>query len=146
MDIRRATPGDRDDVASLLRTLGLPALPSDVPLSNVLVALEDGTVIGVIALGVVARRGLIRAAAVHPDHQPDRVGASLLQSLIARAHELGLRELYRLAEDDDWFARAGFVSMPRDAVPDEIRATRPYREQVPAPATVMRLGLATRCV
>jgi N-acetylglutamate synthase-like GNAT family acetyltransferase len=92
MDIRRATPADLDDVAPLLRTAGLPPIPDEIPLANILVAL-DARVIGVIALQVVARYGLARSAAVETAYQRQGVGTSLLHSLIARAHELGLRDL-----------------------------------------------------
>jgi N-acetylglutamate synthase-like GNAT family acetyltransferase len=93
MDIRRATPADLDDVAPLLRTVGLPPIPDEIPLANILVALDGATLIGVIALQVVARYGLARSAAVETAYQRQGVGTSLLHSLIARAHELGLRDL-----------------------------------------------------
>lgn len=145
MDIRRATPGDLEDAASLLRTAGLPPIPDEVPLANILLALDGARIVGVIAVQVVARRGLARSAAVESAYQRQGVGASLLRSLIARAHELGLRDLYLLTEDaEGFFAGLGFAAVARDAVPEEIQATHEYREQCPETATVMRLALATR--
>ncbi len=142
MNIRRATAEDFNRATSVLDAAGLPPLGSDLPLANILVALEDSSVVGVIALEVRGLVGLVRSAAVAPNHQG--VGSSLLQSLLARALELSLRELYLLTEDTEgFFAKAGFSSIPRDAVPPEIRSTREFREDA---ATVMRLQLATRCV
>ncbi len=145
MNIRRATAEDVNRATSVLDAAGLPPLGSDLPLANILVALEDSAVVGVIALEVRGLVGLVRSAAVAPNHQG--VGSSLLQSLLARALELSLRELYLLSEDaEGFFAKAGFSSIPRDAVPYEIRSTRESRERCSDTATVMRLQLATRCV
>lgn len=147
MDIRRATSDDLEEIAPLLETAELPPLPSNLPLSNVLVALRDGAVIGVIALEVRGLRGLVRSVAVEPGQSGQGVGASLLRSLLARALELSLRELYLLTEDaEGFFGSAGFVAVPRDAVPAEIRSTREYSEECPESATVMRLRLTTRHV
>ena len=145
MNIRRATAEDLDRAASVLDASGLPPLGNDLALANILVALEDSAVVGVIALEVRGLVGLVRSAAVAPNRQG--VGSSLLQSLLARAHELSLRRLYLLTEDtEDFFAKAGFASIPRDAVPPEIRSTREYRERCSDTAIVMRLQLATRYV
>ncbi len=145
MNIRRATAEDLNRATSVLDAAGLPALGSDLPLANILVAVEDSAVVGVIALEVRGLVGLVRSAAVAPNHQG--VGRSLLQSLLTRALELSLRELYLLTEDaEGFFAKAGFSPIPRDAVPPAIRSTREFRERCSDTATVMRLQLATRHV
>ena len=145
MDIRRATGQDLVRVAVLLEERGLPALPSSVPLSNTFVALDGGQVVGVVALEVMARVGLLRSTVVAQSHQGQGVGASLVRSLIARAHELGLREIYLLTEDaPDFFRALDFETVDRADVPREIRSTREYREQCPESADVLRLSLMTR--
>ena len=145
MNIQRAAAEDLNRATSVLDAAGLPPLGSDLPLANILVALEDSAVVGVIALEVRGLVGLVQSAAVAPNHQG--VGSSLLQSLLARAHALSLRDLYLLSEDTaGFFAEAEFSSIPRDAVPPEIRSTREFRERRPDAAAVMRLQLATRCV
>lgn len=147
MVIRRATSDDLGRVASLLQTAGLPPLPTALPLANVLVALEDSAVIGVIAFQVTGLRGLVWPAAVDPSHLGDGVRPSLFQSLLARAHELSLRELYLLPEKDaEFFSEVGFVPISEDAVPLAIRTTREYRDQRSKTAEVMRLQLASRSV
>ena len=143
MNISRATAEDVKRATSVLDAAGLPPLGSDLPLANILVAGEDSAVVGVIALEVRGLVGLVRSAAVAPNHPG--VGHSLLQSLLARALELSLRELYLLTDDpEDFFAKAGFSSIPRDALPPAIRSTREFRERGSEPATVMRLQLASR--
>ena len=145
MDTRRATKRDLERIRSLLEESGLPPLPSNVPLSNVIVALNDHEPVGSIALEVRARSGLLRSAVVSPDCRREGVGASLVRSLIARAHELGLRDLYLLTEDaSEFFAAVGFEPIDRSDVPSEIRSTREYKEQCPESAEVMKLPLATR--
>ena len=147
MEIRRATSDDLGQIASLLDAAELPALPGSMPLANVLVARRDAAVIGVIAMEVRGLRGLVRSVAVEPGRSRQGVGTSLLQSLLARAQELSLRELYLLTEGAErFFDNAGFVAVPRDTVPAEIRSTREYREQCSESATVMRLRLVTRHV
>ena len=145
MDIRRATSADLTRIAALLEERGLPALPSSVPVSNVLVALDGGMVVGTAALEVVVRYGLVRSVVVSQSRQRQGVGSSLMRSMIARGHELGLREIYLLTEDASQFFRSlDFESVDRVGVPREIRATREYREQCPESAEVMRLSLTTR--
>ncbi len=145
MDTRRATQQDLERIRALLEESGLPALPSNVPLSNVMVALDGAEAVGGIALEVHARSGLLQSAVVSTDYRRKRVGASLVQSIIARAHELGLCDLYLLTEDaSEFFAAVGFASIDRSEVPSEIRATREYKEQCSESASVMKLSLATR--
>jgi amino-acid N-acetyltransferase len=145
--IRRATPDDLDQVHSLLSAAGLPALPRSLPLSNVLVALQSNAVIGAVALEVRGLRGLLRSVVVEPQHTRKGVGTSLLKTLLARAQELSLRELYLITEGaEKFFSNAGFVAVWRRDVPEEICSTEEYREQCQEEATVMRLRLIARHV
>jgi len=145
MDTRRATQRDLERIRSLHEESGLPALPSSVPLANVIVVLDGHEAVGGIALEVCARSGLLRSAVVSPDQRRKGVGTSLVQSIIARAHELGLCDLYLLTEDaSEFFAAVGFAAIDRSEVPSEIRATREYKQQCSESAFVMKLPLATR--
>ena len=144
MAIRRANREDVAVVDSLLQASSLPALPPGQPLSNLLVALEAGEVIGAIALEVASRRGLVRSVVVAEPERRKRIASGLVSSLIARAHELGLRELYVLTKDaSEFFATRGFSVVERADVPPEIQATREFRE-CPESAGAMCLPLETR--
>jgi len=83
---------------------------------------DDGTVIGCGALHVLwADLGEIRTLAVHPECRGRRIGAALLDELIATARELGLGRLFALTFHTDFFARHGFVEIegtPVDSVVD----------------------------
>ncbi len=147
MLIRRATPEELGLVDSLLETVGRPPLPAALSLSNVFVALDDDAIVGVVALHVTGRRGLVLPVATRPEHSGDGVAPTLFQTLLARAHELGLRELYLQSEEDlDFYEGLGFTPIPREEIPTEVASTRAYRSQRSAPATPMRLRLETRFV
>jgi N-acetylglutamate synthase-like GNAT family acetyltransferase len=148
MDFRRATQRDVERIGSLLAESGLPALPRSVPLSNVVVALDGDAAVGGIALEVRGRSGLLRSAVVAPGRRREGIGSSLVRSIVARANELGLRDLYLLTElaldGARVFESAGFLPIARSELPPEIRSTREYREQCPETARAMRCPLATR--
>ena len=145
MVTRRATREEIGEVGALLEASALPPLPTGTSLSCVLLGLEKGSVMGVVALEVVARRGLTLWVAVAREHQGRGLGKSLLQSLIARAHELSLREVYIVTKTaSKFFAQLGFSPVSRAAVPSEIRSLRAYPDQCAESAEVMRLELETR--
>jgi amino-acid N-acetyltransferase len=145
MKIGNAFPENLEQAASLLSAAELPPLPAGLPLRNVLVCLESDQVIGVVALEVLGLRGLVRSLAVDPSHAGQGIGRSLLESLVARAHELSLRDLYLLTEGSQEFLEEfGFVTVRRESVPLAVRSARQFREQCPETATVMHLPLATR--
>ncbi len=74
-----------------------------------LVAEQDGAVVACGALHVLwADLGEIRTLAVHPDRRGERIGALVLDGLIATARELGLSRLFALTFHVDFFARHEF--------------------------------------
>ncbi len=145
LDIRRARREEFGEIDALLEESGRPPLPPGVSFPNVLVGLEAGSVIGVVALEVVARRGLTLWAAVAADHPAEQVHPSLVHSLIARAQELGLREIYALNGNSlDPLAAFGFAPISPGAVPNEVRFMRCYPKQSEAASQILRLELETR--
>jgi amino-acid N-acetyltransferase len=74
------------------------------------VAEVDGVVVGCGALHVLwADLGEVRTLAVHPDHRNARIGALVLEELIATARELGLARLFALTFHTAFFGRHGFA-------------------------------------
>ncbi len=133
------------EVGALLEASDLPPLPTGISLSSVLLGLEKDSVMGVVALEVVARRGLTMWVAVAGEHQGRGLGKTLLHSLIARAHELSLREVYIVTKTaSKFFAQLGFSPVSCAAVPSEIRSLRAYPDHCAESAEVMRLELETR--
>ena len=146
MDTRRAAPQDLDPIRVLLAAEGLPPLPSSLPLSNVVVALERNRVLGAIAVEVIARYGVLRALVVAPDRRRQGIGASLLRSLASRCNELGLRDVYAVSEKQeasDFLTAQGFAASDRKALPGEVRAWL-RSSGAPESAAVLELPLETR--
>lgn len=145
MDIRRANDEDREHATALLEAAGLPPLPRALPLANVLLALDESAAVGVVALEVSARSGLLRAIAVREERRRQGVAHSLVRALQARVNELGLRDVYALATEGSqgFFEKMGFSAVPREQAPPEIRRMPVFRERCPD-ATLLRLPLATR--
>ncbi len=146
IDIRRAEDSDRTHVQALLAADDLPAVPEWMRLANLLVAVEeDGSVVGAIGLEVHQRRGLIRSAVVSPEVRNQGVGSELAYGAIARANELGLREIFLLTETAArFFTRFGFREVSRSSVPDEVRRTSAFAKECPETATVLCLELEVR--
>ena len=145
METRRARAEDLSEIGTLLQAIDHPALPAGIATSNVLVGVEEGSIIGAVALDLVARRGLIVSVAVSAKHQDGNTAASLVGSLIARAHELGLRQLYALNEEaSEVLSGLGFSRVSASAVPDEVKSMRSYPSQADEADGVMCLELETR--
>lgn len=115
-------------------------------LANLLVAIgDDGSIVGAIGLEVHARRGLVRSAVVAEDQRARGVGSELMHGVIARASELGLRELFLLTETAaPFFSRFGFEEVARSSVPPEIRRSSSFAAECPETAVVLCLELETR--
>jgi amino-acid N-acetyltransferase len=102
----------------------LVGLYEDVP--DFRVAEDDGAVVACGALHVLwADLGEIRTLAVRPDRRGQRIGALVLDELIATARELGLSRLFALTFHTDFFARHDFAEIEGTPVePDTYDALR----------------------
>jgi amino-acid N-acetyltransferase len=91
-----------------------------------LVAEVDGAVVGCGALHVLWEDlGEVRTLAVHPDLTKHRIGAQVLDALIATARDLGLSRLFALTFHTDFFGRHGFTAIESTPVdPDTYDALR----------------------
>lgn len=85
------------------------------------VAEIDGTVVGCGALHVIWEElGEVRTLAVDARSLGRGVGSRILERLIGRARVLGLRRIFCLTFEVDFFARFGFKPIEGEAVtPDE---------------------------
>lgn len=146
LDIRRATREELADVAALFSANGLAPLPTSPSLANVLVGLEQETMVGAISLDVAARFGLTRWLAVASEYRGRGFGTFLVRGLITRSQELGLRELYALPEGaKDFLEKQGFRVISADDVPREIRMLSSYGENgIEDKREVLRMTLETR--
>ncbi|UFU05847.1 amino-acid N-acetyltransferase [Ruania halotolerans] len=89
-----------------------------------LVATLEGEVVGCGALHVMWEDlGEVRTLAVRHDLIRVGIGHALLEALLARAEEYGLRRLFCLTFEVDFFSRHGFAPIEGDVVDPEV-----YRE------------------
>ncbi|HET9658213.1 MAG TPA: amino-acid N-acetyltransferase [Kineosporiaceae bacterium] len=124
--VRRARTGDVRPIVALVNgyareriLLGkeLVTLFEDVQEFRVAVA-PDGSVVGCGALHVMWEDlAEVRTLAVDRDWRKHGVGHLLLESLLGQARELGVRRLFCLTFEVDFFARHGFE--PIDGTPVE---------------------------
>ena len=81
----------------------------------------DGEVVGCGALHVLWEDlGEIRTVAVHPRTVGRGVGHAIVRGLIERARELGLRRLFVLTFEKDFFGRHGFAEIDGTPVPPDV--------------------------
>jgi amino-acid N-acetyltransferase len=94
---------------------------------------DDGTLAGCGALHVLwDDLAEVRTLAVAPAHLGRGVGSALLESLVQRARDLGVRRLFCLTFEVDFFARHGFHVIDGAPVTPEVYAEllRSYDEGV----------------
>ena len=88
-----------------------------------LVAERDGEVIGCGALHVLWEDlGEIRTVAVHPRALGQGVGHAIVSALIDNARALGLRRIFVLTFEKQFFARHGFTEIDGTPVEPEVFA------------------------
>jgi amino-acid N-acetyltransferase len=141
-DVRSATDADYPAVIALLEAAGLPTAGVPRTLVDFLVADTADGLAGAVGLERYGSDALLRSAVVRPGHQGRGVGVALVQALLDRARDGGLREMYLLTTTAErWFPRFGFAPVERAQVPDAVRGSVEFREACPASAAVMRVLL-----
>lgn len=141
--VRSAHTADFDAVCALLRASDLPLAGVPESLEGFLVAEADGVVVGVAGLEVHGRDGVLRSVAVAADRRGHGLGARLTASVLDRARERGVRDVYLLTTTADaWFPRHGFRSIGREAASPEVAESIEFREACPASAVAMVLELS----
>ena len=142
IEVRRARVGDVRSIRELVRPLaGNTLTPKDAvayyeALQQFLVA-EDpdvpGRIIGCGALHVMWEDlAEVRTLAVHPDFARRGLGGLLLEALLDDARALGLRRIFCLTFEVDFFTRHGFSIIEGQATEPEVYSEllRSYDEGV----------------
>jgi amino-acid N-acetyltransferase len=141
---RKATLSDLPAVRALLRGCDLPIedLTPDHLEHFVLCHIQD-RLVGSVGLEVVSGElALLRSLAVAPEERARGVGRELWTRAREQARTLAVRRLYLLTTTaESLFRKWGFQRVPRDVVPEEIRATVEFSWLCPATAVVMVLDI-----
>ena len=139
--VLKAVPADFDQVRQLLHSENLPVEDISPDLPNFFVIRDNQTVVGVIALEVYGRDGLLRSMAVHPQHRSKSLGDALLKSLIDHAREV-VTTLYLITTTaEKYFLKRGFESVPRENISSLIQSSKEFTTLCPTTATVMKKDL-----
>jgi amino-acid N-acetyltransferase len=139
MKIRNATNSDFPAVEQLLLSSRLPIEGVRENFSGFVVAEDAGTIAGAIGLERYGSAALLRSAVVSPANRGAGVGRQLVESLLQRAREDGIDEVYLLTTTaEKYFPRFGFARTTRAAVPETVKESAEFRGACPDTAVVMR--------
>ena len=140
--IELATPADVDDVERLLSACQLPVDGVRGCLPNVLVAREDGRVVGSAAFETYRSGILLRSVAVDENYRGRGLGEALTEEAFVLACSKGATNAFLLTTTAvDFFPRFGFQSVSREEVPDDVKQSVEFTSACPASAVVMRARL-----
>jgi amino-acid N-acetyltransferase len=143
IQIIKATGDDRSFIMSLLQEENLPT--EDLPpiLDHFIVALEHGSVIGVIGLEQYGHYGLLRSMAVNKNYRNIGIASQLLKELEGVAFSMGLDCLFLLTETASaYFERKLYVQVKRDEVPLAVQRSSEFSTVCPLSAIIMKKRLS----
>ena len=147
MIIEAANDGDLPAVLALLRQNRLPLDGVADHRETMVVARQDGRVVGTAALELYADGALLRSVAVDPPLQGQGLGHELTNAALRMAIGLDIRTVFLLTTTAErFFPKFGFERIQRDDVPDSVRASVEFTAACPETAVVMRkrVGSETR--
>jgi amino-acid N-acetyltransferase len=141
--IDAASEGDLPAVRDLLARLDLPLDDVDNHVPTMIVAREEGQVVGAAALELYADGALLRSVAVDPGRQGRRLGHQLTEAALRLAGTRGADAVFLLTTTAErFFPKFGFEPITRDEVPASVQASVEFRSACPSSAIVMRKRLA----
>lgn len=136
--VRQADSRDLETVAGLLTSCALSTDGIVEAMGNIVVAEQDGHVVGCAALTLHGGHGLVRSVAVAPGCRHQGIARAMIESLLARARAAGLPDVWLLTETAaDCFARMGFRRVDREEMPPPLAESSMVRDICPTSAVVM---------
>jgi amino-acid N-acetyltransferase len=138
MNVRPLETTDLAGARALLTDSDLPTDDLDDASISLFGAFDGDKLVGVIGLQTCESVGLLRSLAVAPACRNAGIAGVLCRRLFEVAAERSMTSLWLLTTSaTDYFTRHGFEVVPRDAVPDAIRATAQFSALCPSTARVM---------
>ena len=138
LEFALAAPAAASSVKRLLSDTGLPTEDVGAHLDHFIVAMDRGTLAGVIGLEPLGSVGLLRSLAVAGTHRNQGLAKALYGRLLAYARIRGIRRLYVLTlTAGGFFVKQGFARIRRASAPEEIRATREFGTLCPDTAELL---------
>jgi arsenite methyltransferase len=137
--------GTREDLAAVENLLRRCKLPTDGVadwVDTLIIARSGPHVIGSTALELYGEAALLRSVAVYPSLRGTGVGHQLMTAALAKARQVGVRDLYLLTTTaGDFFPRFGFHPITRDEAPVSVKQSAEFTSLCPDSALVMHLAL-----
>ena len=90
-------------------------------LRDMIVAENDGTVVGVGALHIMwDRLAEVRMMAIAPDHTRQGIGAEIVGYLLMEGEALGIEKVFTLTYKPEFFRKLGFIRISREELPQKV--------------------------
>jgi len=130
--------GELESVLALLRESRLPLDGLDRT-ARIVVARDDGGLVGTAALEMYPDGALLRSVAVAPRAQGRGLGHELVEAALRIARDADAPAVFLLATTaEHYFPRFGFAQIERQDVPASVRTSLEFTTACPSSATVMR--------
>lgn len=141
--VLQAEDSDREAIADLLRSVGLPGAEGDVEATNYAVVRQgDRSLIGCARCDRHGNVAVLRSIAVSPRAKACGVGTALMMDTLRRLVAAGVQAAAGLAIGGrSFFNRFGFLAVALPDLPAELRETGHFDDVDPALATPMLLDL-----
>lgn len=142
MNIAALGADELNEATALLEANGLPTMDLS-PVVTMLGLRDRRGLEGIVGLEIHGRFGLLRSLAVRRDRRGGGLGSSLVAEVERLARERGIATLYLLTTTaEEFFGRRGYMRLPRESAPPEIRSTSEFASVCPESAAFMLKALA----
>ena len=136
--IQRPTAADLAAIRGLLAASNLPSEDVAEHLDHFLSAWDGKRLAGVVGMEIRNTEGLLRSLAVDPAYRGTGLGKALTQEILSHAISNGVTNAGLLTTTAaKFFARHGFLPIPREEIPEWIKTSKEYRLHCPSTAVCM---------
>jgi amino-acid N-acetyltransferase len=127
---------------SMLKASNLPADDLNFNKDLLVGYFEGNVLVGTGGLEVYGQFGLLRSLSVKLGIRGKSVGTNITEYLIDEAKRRKLKAIYLLTETArGFFLRLGFNDVPRDSVPEPLKASSEFSHVCPTTAAAMKLDI-----
>jgi amino-acid N-acetyltransferase len=138
-DLRPAVPADRETIEALLQTEGLPV--NGLRVEDSLVAVEEGRVVGAIALERYGDTAMLRSLVVDTGRRNTGIGFRLAAGALEVARWSGIDEVHLYTENaQGFFSKFGFEAVSGQLIKEACADSALVSGQCCTTATAMRLS------
>ena len=142
MLIERACPSDLSEVLALLERHSLPLAGVADHVDTLVVARDDGRIVGAAAVELYTGGALLRSVVVDTSVQGTGLGHRLTEAALNIAREHNMDTVFLLTTTAErFFPKLGFRQISREDLPASVQASVEFQSACPSSATVMRREL-----